>query len=90
MKEKDKKINPKTDILQSFHVSFFGDLLINTFFLILVISCLVSIHHKLERDMTNVDQLFEDIFFKDDHSRVVLRTSTTESDYINANYIEVS
>lgn len=28
--------------------------------------------------------------FKDDHSRVILETSRNESDYINANYIEVN
>lgn len=36
----------------------------------------------------DVDTFF--LVFKDDHSRVVLDTSTHELDYINANYIEVS
>lgn len=40
--------------------------------------------------MIEVYQLFDFFLFIDDHSRVVLNTSTTESDYINANYIEVS
>lgn len=40
--------------------------------------------------MVKVYQLFDYLFFTDDHSRVVLNASTNESDYINANYIEVS
>lgn len=40
--------------------------------------------------MTNVDLLFDYLLSKDDHSRVVLSSSTTGSDYINANYIAVS
>lgn len=38
--------------------------------------------------MTDVDLLFDYLIFTDDHSRVVLSSST--SNYINANYIEVS
>lgn len=40
--------------------------------------------------IVKVCQLFDYLLFTDDHSRVVLHTSTTESGYINANYIEVS
>lgn len=79
LKGKEKKINLRIDILQYFHVSFIGDRLIKTVIKEIVITCIVK-----------VCQLFDYLLFTDDHSRVVLHTSTTESDYINANYIEVS
>lgn len=48
------------------------------------------IHHKLESYRKNVIPLFQYLIFIDDHSRVVLSSSTAESNYINANYIQVS